>query len=119
MMQTHDQLDPRELRQVPPQPELVTHATVGILALWLLGMGVGTTLPPTFGVISIGAGLIGLLAFLIFECQARRKRRLLAEQAQSVLERRLERNVCFHRTITLGTLHHRRSDPHLATSSGF
>ncbi len=115
MMRTQDGF---HLNEAFPRRELISHATVGILALWLLGMGVGTKLPPTFGAISIGAGLIGLLAFGVFEYRAREKQRWLSAQAKAILERRLERNVIFDRTITLGALHHRPSDAHLAVPSG-
>lgn len=82
-----------------PYATLVSRSSVGILACTLLGMGVGATLPPGFASLNIGAGLVGLMAYLLFEAQGRYRRRQAAAQSQAIAETRLVRNVRVDRNL--------------------
>ena len=82
-----------------PYAAMVSRSSVGILACTLLGMGIGATLPPGFASLNIGAGVIGLVAYLLFEAQGRYRRRMAAAQSQATAEDRLIRNVRLDRNL--------------------
>lgn len=91
---------------VPPsRPQLISRFSIVLIAVSLLGMGVGSTLPPGFGPITTGAGLIGFVAYGCFEFAAYRHYRVKLTTLQHLAEHRLNRHMLgdspFHRPQNL------------------
>lgn len=83
------------VRRREDSPRLISHATIGILSCVLVGMGLGTALPQSWGLLNLAAGASGLGLYGLCEQEARRKRRRFAELSKAFVEHRLDRNVCF------------------------
>lgn len=82
----------------PPRdnPVLISRFSIVLLAFTLLGIGIGTGLPPEFGSIALGSCAIGILTFTQLELLACRRYRESVESLRSDVEERLAQYMVDH-----------------------
>lgn len=75
---------------VAPEPELISRFTIAILACLLLGMGLGSRLPPQHGIYVTIAGITGMAYYFVCVFRGHLRRAQHAIEQRRHVERRLE-----------------------------
>ncbi|MBX3438915.1 MAG: hypothetical protein KF861_15600 [Planctomycetaceae bacterium] len=78
---------------VDEQPQLITRFSIVLMAFTLMGMGIGSALPPKFGALTLHTGFVGIIAYGAFELVAVRRRREVIDVVRSRSEDRLSKHV--------------------------
>lgn len=75
------------------EPVMISRFSIIVLATTLLGMGVGSSLPPACGAICLGGGLIGIVSFACFEGTARQRYQTVIDMSRRRAEHRLSKHL--------------------------
>lgn len=85
----HPPIPSRPTSACVEQTTLITRFSIALLAFTLIGMGLGSTLPPQIGPFALTTGSIGFIAFAILENLAARRYHESANALRAHNEHRL------------------------------
>lgn len=78
---------------LPDEPQLISRFSIVLMAFTLIGMGIGSALPPHVGAMALGTGLTGIVAYGAVLLVASRRKQETVYSIRSKSEERLVRHL--------------------------